>query len=230
MIQAYLEGIKGVEAPSRWPQVWHELGRFARLSHSIPVQGFGGQLADAGRGLFSNAHTPTWEAYINYNIASLATNDALIELGVYSARQREEIASLFGSLLTDTFQFGLCHHDLKPSNTIIVPGGEIALLDWGSAMVHIVPHIDLAEILRWQDPQGHNVRSFVEGYGLSWPKFKALLPQVQALQLIRAFDLVRWAIDRRPDRLVECAARVKRLLERTLYSSPWHADLESVQP
>ncbi len=230
MIQTYLEGIAGEEAPSRWPQVWHELGRYARLSHSISVQGFGGQLTDAERGLFSNSHTPTWEAYIHYNIASLAVDDALVELGVYSTRQRVEIASLFASLHTDTFQFGLCHNDLKPGNTIMGTSGKVALLDWGSAMVHIVPHMDLAEILRWQDPNAHNVRSFLEGYALSWTEFKAMLPQVEALQLIGAFDLVRWAIARRPDRLVECAARAKRLLERTLYGTPWEADQESVQP
>lgn len=50
-----------------------------------------------------------------------------------------------------------------------------------------------------------------------------------ALQLIGAFDLVRWAIDRQPDRLVECAARAKRLLERTFNGTPWEADLESAQ-
>ncbi len=230
MIQTYLEGIKGEEAPSLGPHVWQELGRYARLSHSIPVQGYGGHLADAGRGLFSNAHTATWAAFIDYNIASLSANDALLELGVYTTRQRGEIASLFDSLKTEAFQFGLCHNDLKPGNTIISPNGEVALLDWGSAMVHIVPHMDVAEILRWQDPEGQHVRSFLEGYGLSWTEFKALLPQVEALQLIGAFDLVRWAIDRRPARVAECAARAKRLLERTLYGLPWEADHESVQP
>ncbi len=128
--------------------------------------------------------------------------------------------------MTYAFRFGLCHSDLKPRNTVVGLAGGVSLLDWGSAAVHIVPHMDLAEILRWQDPEGQNVRAFLEGYGLSWEEFTALLPQVEAIQVIGAFDLVRWAIDRRPDRLAACAARAKRLMERVLSGTPWEADQE----
>ena len=79
----------------------------------------------------------------------------------------------------------------------------------------------------------HVSRTALERLGLSVTVFRclldwvsALLPQAEARQVIGAFDLVRWALDRKPDRFAGCAAHAKHILERALCGTPWELDQE----
>ena len=114
----------------------------------------------------------------------------------------------------------------------------------------VVPDTDRARVLLVQNDQNwallhfaftedhfgiveHVSRAALERLGLSVTVFRclldwvsALLPQAEARQVIGAFDLVRWALDRKPDRFAGCAAHAKHILERALCGTPWELDQE----
>ncbi len=202
MVQTLVTGISGdtVSAEDQ-TRVWQELGKYAKLIHSIEATGFGEQLIDAEQGFCSNPHSPTWIDFVDYNLSSLTPTDQLLSLGVYTDSQQPRIKSIFEALKVQRFKFGLCHGDLDPRNTILGAEGQLTLLDWGCASVNIVPHHDLIAILRFHDPQDKNVLAFLDGYGVSVGGFKSLMPALTSLRLLQAFDLVRWAIDKRTEEI-----------------------------
>ena len=202
MVQTLVAGISGDTVPAEEQiRIWRELGKYATLIHPIQATGSDEQVIDGDQRLSSNTHTSAWLKFVEYNLASLTPTDQLLRLGVYTQGQQPRIKSIFEALKVQKFKFGLCHGDLDPRNTILVTEGKVALLDWGSATIDIVPHHDLIAILRTNDPQGKNVLAFLAGYGLSAADFKALMPELTSLRLIQSFDLVRWAIDKRPEEI-----------------------------
>jgi hypothetical protein len=133
--------------------------------------------------------------------------------------QVAEIRHVFHTLREATFRIGLNHYDLAIRNTMVDATGQVTLLDWGSAEVHLVPHYDLLEILCRMHPEDARFQAFLEGYGLDEGEFAALLPEVQSLALLKAFDLTRWAIDRCPSRIEEIAEQARQVVAST-WDSP----------
>lgn len=180
---------------------WQMLGAYARRFHGIALDGFGETLPE----FFAGEGQARWQGFIDYNLASLAAeDDPLIGLGVYSAGQRDGIHARFTNLRQGDFTLGLCHGDLAPRNTILAPDGTLVLLDWGCAEAHIVPHYDLLHI-----PSDHQA-AFLDGYGWPLAERDALLEEVEELALLKSFDLVRWAIDRCPERTEELAEKARQ--------------------
>ncbi|WP_395094819.1 aminoglycoside phosphotransferase family protein [Armatimonas sp.] len=196
-IQSFVEGTNGEQSTLDTTVLWQTLGEYAKRFHEITLTGFGETLPEflAGDG---NAG---WERFLTYNLASLTKDDLLLELGVYSTHQRDEVHTRFTALQKRSFLFGLCHGDLAPRNTILAPDGQLFLLDWGCAEAHLIPHYDLLNI-----PTEHQT-AFLDGYG--WPVAErgVLFAEVETLALLKSFDLVRWAIDRCPIRIMDLAEK-----------------------
>ena len=126
---------------------------------------------------------------------------------MYSADQRDAIHARFADLCLKVFRLGLCHGDLAPRNTILAPDGALVLLDWGCAEAHLVPHYELLNI-----PTEHQA-TFLDGYGWPLAERAALGAEVANLALLKSFDLVRWAIDRCPERTEELAGKARKQVE-----------------
>jgi len=204
MIESHIDGTPGDELRDS-VDLWRQLGRYAKRIHAIPVSGFGRDLSEPVNGaIFNDAHAPDWPAFIRYNIESLTADDPLIGLEVYPADRRSVVRERFERLSERALPIGLCHGDLKADNTIVLDSGEVALLDWGSACAHVVPHYDMRELVA-----GEPRDAFVEGYGLTPAEFSLMRAEVETFALLAAFDLVRWSIDRRPDLTAEYAVRAR---------------------
>ncbi len=201
MLQTLLPGGNGETLPSAEIHVWHELGCYARLTHSVRVDGFGETL---DRFLYGESNAD-WRIFAEYNRSSLTEGDELLTLNVYTREQRPGLQQLFHEMRETEYKFGLAHGDLSLRNTIVDESGKVSLLDWGSAEAHIVPHYDLVHILCHHAPDSLVVQAFLSGYGMDATEFARLLPQIQALALMKALDLTRWAIDRCPERIEELA-------------------------
>ena len=195
IIQTYIAGDEGRDSQFPKNHVWRQLGRYARLIHSIEVEGFGLKLEDLTQG----DSRESWLEYLNYNIESLNENDELIKLRVVTQSQSKVIRAIFEDLKRKTFNFGLNHGDLSLKNVIVDESGKVNLLDWGSAEASIVPHHDLIQMLKMNmlenDPDDAAIQSFLDGYGISQSEFEQMRPTLQSLLLLRAFDKLRWAID-----------------------------------
>lgn len=172
-IQTFVAGVNGLEAPVNPLAIWKELGRLARLIHSIPVED-----AEA-----------KWRLYVASILAGLTEDDMKITLGLYAAHQQDDLRRVFQKLGALPLRYGLNHCDLHPKNTVVTPEGRIFLLDWGAASrdINVVPHAELASLLWGLDVPDERFRAFIAGYGLSETEFHALLPEVLALDLIGCF-------------------------------------------
>ena len=130
---------------------------------------------------------------------SLTEDDPLIKLKVLTQPQSKAVKDVFVSLKGREFTFGLNHGDISLKNTIVDIRGRVNLLDWGSAEAGIVPHHDLIQMLKMNmlegDPDSEEIRAFLDGYGISPAELERMMPELESLLVLRAFDKLRWAID-----------------------------------
>ncbi|MBW5447150.1 phosphotransferase [Cohnella sp. CFH 77786] len=218
MIQAFVEGDNGLDSTLPKSDVWRKLGEYARLIHSIQVKGYGGNLIDPVHGEFrSPSHAGSdgsWHGYVQYNINSLTDNDRLIELGVITQKESRRVRELFENLKREPFRFGLDHGDLSIKNAIVNQANQVILLDW-NAEVNVIPHATVARLMHYQIlgveecPNDEEFKAFMAGYGIS----EKDLSVTRHFLLLRAFDNLRWAIDRSPDLIEPYAAFAKQVVD-----------------
>lgn len=208
MLQKRVIGVNGKQSGREPVELLRVLGRYARLIHSIPTSGFG----DSVEGFESGKAQEGWMRFVDYNLGELTDTDPLIALGVYIPEQQNAIREMFLWLRSLPLRIGLNHGDLARRNTIVDEAGQVTLLDWGCAEMHVVPHYDLYGLLHWYSLDHGHLRAFLEGYGISEAEWGRLIPEVNAIVLLKAFDLTRWAIARCPERTIECAARAHERL------------------
>lgn len=218
MIQAFIEGDNGLDSTVPKADVWRKLGEYAKLIHSIQVNGYGENLIDPVHGEFqSPSHAGSdgsWQGYVQYNIDSLTEHDRLIELGVITRMDSQKVRKWFENLKSEPFRFGLNHGDISLKNTIVNQANQVILLDW-NAEVSVVPHATVAQLMHYQIlglEEGASVeefQTFIDGYGIS----EKDLPEMRHLLLLRAFDNLRWAIDRSPDLIEPYAAFAKKVVD-----------------
>ena len=103
---------------------------------------------------------------------------------------------------------------LSPRNLILQPDAPPVLLDWGTAATGPVPHGELLSLLRTHhatgEPTADDLGRFAEGLDLSLTDDRETLLDLLTLG---ALDLVRWAIDQRPDLVAEIARASRSLLQ-----------------
>ncbi len=215
-IQTFIEGAEGRNVAGDKSFVWKKLGEYASRIHRIKTVGFGLKFRDLATG---NAQK-SWLEYLEYNVESLRETDELRKLGVLNAAQSESVREIFENLRQRKVKFGLNHGDLSLKNTIVDDSGVVHLIDWGSAEASIVPHHDLIQLLKMNllenNPSDAEMRAFLDGYGITNGEYEAMLPDLKALSLLRAFDKLRWAIDWKitnlEDYICEAKATIKRFL------------------
>ena len=222
IIQSYIAGDEGRESSVPKLKIWRELGRHARLVHSIDVAGLGLKLSEITQG----DARKSWRRYLDYNINSLTENDPLINLKVLTQLQSKYIKEVFANLKGREFTFGLNHGDISLKNTIVDTRGRVNLLDWGSAEAGIVPHHDLIQMLKMNmlegDPDVEEIRTFLNGYGISPGELERMMPELESLLALRAFDKLRWAIDWNVEELDRFVSHAREAVSRCLARNAYH--------
>ena len=204
---------------------WAAIGRVAGALSQV-------DLTDAPDGLFSRFGRDldgAWHAHLDYNLASLTADDQLLELGVYSPEQGPSLRGLISGLRRHRLGHGLVHGDLSTRNLIADPLGGYVVLDWGSASAGPTPWTDLELIRRWHvtgDPVSvvsadawravlRGVDSLSAGSGATTTdsETERLLDE---LQILHVLDVIRWAIDNKPERIGEFVQQARGALARVL--------------
>jgi aminoglycoside phosphotransferase (APT) family kinase protein len=222
MIQTFVEGVNGEDDFGHRDHIWRRLGEYAKVIHSIRVNGYGEYLSDPLQGSFvappHDNFDGTWPSYLDYNMESLTENDELIRLGVLTRELSQGVKKRFEALLKKDFTLGLNHGDISLKNTILDSSGKVTLLDWGSAEVAIVPQGDLIQILKCHlelhNPNESHLNYFLDGYGISPQDYKEMKYDLDTLLVLRAFDKLRWAIACNPRVIPEYVDYAKMLLAR----------------
>jgi aminoglycoside phosphotransferase (APT) family kinase protein len=203
-VAQFLPGPLGTADPDR---AWAILGQMLSAVHAIP-------LPPVDPDLFGEAGTPAdnLDNQRELNILSLGTDDPLLHLGVYDTSELPTIRKAFEDLREVKFPFGLCHGDVSPRNLILATNGPPALIDWGCASLEAVPAADFVQIrtrLHLENtPTEQQWQALIKAYGGG---ANEVLPHLPVLVLLKAFDLVRWAIDRCPSRTEELVAGARIL-------------------
>ncbi|GAE29545.1 phosphotransferase [Alkalihalobacillus hemicellulosilyticus] len=221
MIQTFISGDNGLDSTVPRFDIWRQLGEYARLIHSIQVKGYGENLIDPVNGEFqSPSHEGSdgsWQGYVQYNINSLTESDRLIELGVMTQMESQRVRNLFENLKKKSFRFGLNHGDLSLKNTIVNKANQVILLDW-NAEVSVVPHATIAQLMHYQileleeSANAEEFKAFMDGYRIS----EKDLSDIKHFLLLRAFDNLRWAIDRSPALIEPYAKFAKQVVDMVM--------------
>ena len=202
IVQTFVDGENADRR--RDPELWRTLGGYARRVNGFALDR---SAPDALFGRFGRDPRASWSAHVRYNVAQLTSVDPLIDLGVYARADQRELRACIEGLAERVTRFGLSHGDLVPRNVLLPPRGAPTLVDWGSASAGPVPFVDYLRVLADEAGEGFapaDFAAFAEGYGVA-PE--PLLPTLADIRLLSRIDLVRWALDRRPDRVAEIAAK-----------------------
>ena len=214
MIQEFVKGVRGDDGTVDSLKLWKTLGRYAKIIHGIETSDF-----PERNGEKDDWAEADWKRFLDYGLASLTPDDRLIELEVYTLEQQDGIRAIFEGIQSLSFKFSLVHDDLSEKNVIISADGVVSLFDWGCACVSVSPHVEMLNILRWFPPEDGRFQAFLAGYEFTEAEFASLYPQIQDYALLKSFDLVRWAIDRRPEEIETYAEDAKRTLQAHSTSS-----------
>ncbi|MGC5165459.1 phosphotransferase [Luteimicrobium sp. DT211] len=199
---------------------WRAVGTIAARLAEVPTD-------DAPDGLFSRFGRDlagAWDAHVAYNLEALGPDDALPGLGVYDRRDRGRLREVVASLRGRDLRQGLSHGDLCHRNLLTAADGGYVVLDWGSAQAGPTPWTDLEQIRRWhvtgdvETPVSaaawaETLAGALDGTGTPPDDAARILG---SLAVLHALDVVRWALDRRPDRLAELAAGSAATVRREL--------------
>jgi len=192
-------------------QGWEAVGTFASALSSISTH----DAPDALFSRFGRDLDEAWEKHLAYNLASLEPDDPLISLGVYPKSHRRFLQDVVDSVSARKLPQGLIHGDAAHRN-LIRDDDVYTVIDWGAASAGPVMWGDLEVIYRWhlvgdeESPVSTSAWEHVLGAaGLSRTEAE---PVVRGLAAVHALDLVRWAIDKRPDRLAEIVADSREVL------------------
>ena len=216
IVESFVEGDEGRDSRVDNADLWRVLGSYARRIHSIAVPGFGLTMSEINEG----DARESWARYLEYNIESLTDEDPLIGLKVVTRAQSRAARDVFVGLKGSEFSFGLNHGDLSLKNTVVDARGGVTLLDWGSAEAAVVPHHDLIQLLKMSmeesDPDEEEFQAFTDGYGISVAELERMMPELEALMLLRAFDKLRWALDWKAEPLADYVRHAKEAAARCL--------------
>ena len=135
-----------------------------------------------------------WQSKIDYNIQQLNEADSLLKKGYISREEQKSIRQILSSLKSREFKLGLIHGDLRPEN-VIFDGQTSFLIDWGTAEINIVPHMEIGILMMEQVANKQAFDSFLAGMDLDEAAFNILVPDIHKLNLLHRLDKYRWAED-----------------------------------
>lgn len=207
-VQAFVDGCRGNDMPQQG-DLWSALGRHgARINRIEPT-------SDAPAGLFTRFGrqlASAWTAHLDYNFEQLHARDELVLRGILSREEQELVRSSVDRLRESPQRFGLSHGDLALRNLIVTDDAGPVLIDWGSASFGPVPWPDLLIIDRDRRREGASVQRMMKFATAGGTDIVAQWKTFTGFRLLHHVDLVRWAIERRPDRIADTVVGLREVL------------------
>jgi hypothetical protein len=194
---------------------WSVLGGYTRRFVDVALD-------DAPAGLFNRFGRDlphAWAQHVDYNLAKLVDDDPLLRDGAYAPHQQPVLRTLLEEHRTTRLTYGLTHGDLHPRHLLSPGDGRPpVLIDWGNVSTGPSPWTDLRHVLVLARVRNEvteaDLAEFATGAGAPLERAtERVLVQMAVLQFL---DVVRWALDRRPDLydhfLDECRTGLAALL------------------
>jgi aminoglycoside phosphotransferase (APT) family kinase protein len=198
MIVRRVEGTEGTHHPERLSTL-QELGRYARLIHSIPTHGFGGRFD------WSPPHQGRNENWAAFLTRELDIDKRLVLLEGLGILNTQQVGALRETLLNSPELSGetaLVHGDLRLKNVIVNEEGRInAIIDWEQAMSLTPPYWELAIALH--DLSIDAKEAFLRGYGLTDNRIAEITPILRAINIINYAPVIEQAAQNNDTQQIE---------------------------
>lgn len=208
LIQYKLPGINGSQtAPEVQSLIWKRLGEYAAAFHQIE------EIED--QGVQEDEFHDDWKARLRYNLGELNEEDSLLAKGVCSAEAHQSMKELLSELSDKSFRSGLIHGDLSPRN-VLVDQDKIYLLDWGTAVINIIPHHEIGAMQLNGEASEEDMQAFLEGLEISALQFESIEREIILLNLLHCLDVYRWAEGRNIARIKDYEKQVREAYEKAL--------------
>jgi len=185
MIQEKITGVNGqfYNATDKLT-IWNTLGKYAKKYHQVK------QIEQ--QEVTQNEFHKNWQARLAYNIKELNEKDSLLKQAILTPKEQQLSRTALMRLKDKAFQVGLVHGDLCPRN-VICSKTAIYLLDWGTAEINVVPHVEIGILLMSEEAKGEAFANFLEGLEISKIEYDSILPEIKLLNYLHRLDKYRWA-------------------------------------
>jgi aminoglycoside phosphotransferase (APT) family kinase protein len=179
MLQQKLNGEEAIHHPERF-EVLRELGRFAKIIHSIPTTHFGNEFNWNHNKLSKNQ---TWKSYLDEEWHIAHRMQVLKKIGLLKKMQLKQLTSLVAQIRKWKDQPSLNHGDLRLKNVIVDKKGKIlGLIDWENCISTIAPYWDLSIALH--DLSIDARTEFLKGYGIKPAELTRISPFLKAINVL----------------------------------------------
>ena len=159
MLQRKVEGTEGIHHPDRL-EILKKLGKYARIIHSIPTEGFG-SLFNWSKNKLSKKKT--WVEFLEKELQVDAGLKFLEMHSILSKKKVKHLATEYTRIKKWKITPSLNHCDLRLKNVIANEQGEIkAILDWENCASNFAPYWDFSIALH--DLSIDAKQKFLEGY------------------------------------------------------------------
>lgn len=191
MLQEKVNGTEAVDHPLR-TDILCDLGKYAKLIHSIETTGFGHSF-DWSKNKLSKQST--WNDYLDNE---LKVTERLRFLQKHNMLTRAKLANLdrhFKKIFKWKLAPVLNHSDLRLKNILVNKKGKIqAIIDWENCSSNIAPYWDLSIALHDLSIDGK--QRFLEGYGLDFNEFNKMSYALTAFNLVNYVPTLQEAIEK----------------------------------
>lgn len=169
MLQKKLEGEEALNHPDRL-NILCELGKYAKIIHSIPTSNYG-EVFDWSQNRLSK--NDNWKKYLENDWQVAERMMLLKKSNLITAARLNKLQVAINKIERWNFKPALNHGDLRLKNVIVDKKGKIiAIIDWDNCTSHMAPYWDLSIALHDLSIDGK--QHFLDGYGMDMNEYAKL--------------------------------------------------------
>jgi hygromycin-B 4-O-kinase len=198
MLQQKVEGIEAINHIDRL-KILSKLGKYAKIIHSIPTEGFGSVFNWSKNKL---SKKKTWVKFLEEELRFQDGLKFLYDHDILNKKKVDHLAKEFERIKKWKINPVLNHCDLRLKNVLVNEAGEIkAIIDWENCSSNCAPYWDLSIALH--DLSIDAKQSFLEGYELDFDDFNKRAYSLTAFNIINYIPALQGVLKSRKKNLLE---------------------------
>jgi aminoglycoside phosphotransferase (APT) family kinase protein len=213
MVVKEILGIPGNQYEGDKTKMLTSIGEYASMIHTIKTEGYG-EIFDWSSNVLSKQ--TSWDDYLE---KGLHLNERIefyerSKGSILSEENYKKLENAVKKIRNLKFEPSLAHGDFLPKNVIVNNAGEvISIIDWESAKSHAATYWDLSTTLNNIKEEEREL--VVKGYKLPQKEFKTIEREIDALWVLKKWDVVAPAFEnQKKDEVKSYATKLNNALNR----------------